>query len=113
MDTIKSTVYATLSTLTGVSVSQGDQTVFNDLPAVTYNLSNNINNHDLSGNILSQDAEIKVDIWGTTSTEASGVLAQVAEVLLPIGYMLKYTQDVPNPSDDIFHITTRFRSTVV
>lgn len=113
MDTIKTTIYNALSALSGVSVSQGDQVVFNTLPAVTFNISNNINNLGLDNTILSQDAEIKVDIWGSSSTEASSTLALTEGVLRGIGYTLSYTQDVPNPDAGIFHITTRFRTTIV
>lgn len=113
MNTLKADAYAALSTIDGVDVSQGDQNVFNELPAVTFNLSNNFNNHALDGALLSQNAELKVDIWGNTSTEASGVLESVVAALLPLGYILSYTQDVPNPADSIIHVTTRFRSAVV
>lgn len=113
MDTIKTTIYSTLSALSGVTVSQGDQTVFNDLPAVTFNISNNTNNLGLDNTILSQSAEIKVDVWGNTSTSASSTLVQVEGALRAIGYNLAYTQDVPNPDTEIFHITTRFRTTIV
>lgn len=113
MDTLKTTIYATLSTLEGVDVSQEQQSVFNTLPAVTFNVSNNVVNRDLSGAILSQDAEIKLDVWGKTSTETSEVLGRAEAALRAIGYQLAFTQDVPNPDDEIFHTTTRFRSPVV
>lgn len=113
MDTLKTTINTTLKTLDGVDVSQDSQNVFNVLPAVTFSLSNNVNNQDLSGNILSQDAEIKIDVWGNTSTETSATLSAVEAVMRSIGYNLAFTQDVPNPDKTIFHITTRFRAPVV
>ena len=113
MDTLKATINSTLSTLAGVDVSQGAQTVFNSTPAVTFMVLNNRPQYDLDNDIVAQDAVIKVDIWGGTSTEASTTLAAAEEVLRGIGYHLSYTQDVPNATEDLFHITTRFTSVVV
>lgn len=113
MDTIKATIYSTLSALAGVSVAQESQTVFNDLPTVTFSLSNIVGSQDLDGNLLSEDSEIKIDIWGGSSTQASSTLASVEAAMRGIGYNLAYTQDVPNPDATLFHITTRFRAAVV
>lgn len=113
MDTIKSTIYSTLSAIDGVDVSQESQNVFNQLPAITYSISNNVTNLSLGNEILSQDAEIKVDIWGSSSVEASATLAQTEAVLRAIGWRLSYQQDVPNPDKEIYHVTTRFRAALV
>lgn len=112
MDTLKATVNTALTQLTGVSVSQGDQTVFNELPAVTFIVLNNVPEYDLDDQILKQDAIIKVDIWGETSTQASETLAAAEATLRSAGYHLSYTQDVPNGTENLFHITTRFNSVV-
>lgn len=113
MDTVKTTVNSALSQITGASVSQGDQTVFNDLPAVTFIVLNNVPQYDLGDTILKQDAIVKVDIWGETSTQASATLVAAEAAMRSAGYHLSYTQDVPNQTENLFHITTRFTSVLV
>jgi hypothetical protein len=113
MDTIKSTLYNTLLQV-GYYIAQSDQAIFGaNLPAVTFGISNNVNRLGLDNTILSQDVEIKLDIWASKSTEASSALSAVEAKLREVGYTLTYTQDVPNPDAGLFHITTRFTTSLV
>lgn len=112
MDTIKATVFSTLSTLTGVAVSQSTQGLVNSFPAVTFALSDNENTIDLDANLLHQDVEITVDVWAKSSTVCSSTLSAAEAKLRAIGYRMTFMADIPDPDDSVFHISTRFTSLV-
>lgn len=110
LQTLKVEINTLLSNL-GHEVVQGSQTVFNDLPTITFNIGNNRPQLDLDGNILSQEVEVLIDIWADTSTAASSILVEVEEAMREAGYKLNYAADVPNVSD-IFHTATRYIAVV-
>lgn len=108
MDTIKATVYSTLNSISNVAVSQGSQAVVNSFPAITFNLSDNQNTVSVDGELLSQQAEIVVDIWAKSSTACSNTMSKAEAKLRTIGYVMTYAADIPDPDDSVFHISTRF-----
>lgn len=106
MDTLKTTVYNTLKTLSA-DVSQSSGNVFNTLPAVTYRVSQNAPNYDFQKTINLQEAEITIDIFAESSTNASTLLSSVEAKMRAIDLFLDFTADIPN-SDGQYHINTRF-----
>ena len=106
MDTIKATVYTALSSLTA-SVSQTADNTFNDLPAVTYRVTQNAPNYDFQKTINLQDVEVTIDIWSESSTNASSLLASTEAKMRAIDLFLTFTADIPN-EDGLYHINTRF-----
>lgn len=112
MDTIKATIYSTLNTISGVSVSQSTQSVVNSFPAITFSLSDNQNTIDLDGDLLHQNTEITVDFWAKSSTTNSANMATAEAKLRAIGYRMSFASDVPDPDDSVFHVNTRFEALV-
>ena len=94
-----------------VGVSQTQPTVFNNLPFINFEVINNNIDLFLDNTIKSQYIEVKIDIWGNSSVEASNLLSQVEELMREDLYLLTYSADIPNPSG-IFHITTRFSKNI-
>ena len=106
----KKDIYDLLKTITK-NVSQTQPTVFNSLPYLTFAIVDNYTNVDLDNTILSQDIEVKIDIWAESSVEASQLLSSLEEVMRGDNWRLVYSADVPNIGD-IFHTVTRFRKIV-
>lgn len=108
MNTIKSTIYGLLSTIAGVKAIQGTQSTPKSFPTVAYSISDNQNTIDLEGDHLTQQTEIVIDVFGTTSTSASITLGKVDDKLRTIGWHQTFLQDVPDPDAEIYHITARY-----
>jgi hypothetical protein len=107
----KSDIFSNLNELKTIdySVKQASQNVFNELPAVTFQVSTNKLRLDLNNDIMAQDIEITIDIWADDSVTASNVLSDVEKTMRYIGYKLTYSADVPN-IDKIFHVVSRFQT---
>jgi hypothetical protein len=103
----KSAVYTALSTITGVDVFQGSQKTIVNVPAITFYVSDNAVELNLSNEINSQAVQVNVDIWAATSAAADTLLSQVEAKMRGLGYRLSFTMDVPDP-ENICHINTRF-----
>ena len=106
MDTLKTTVYNAIKTL-NATVSLESNNVFNELPAVTYMITNNVPNYDFNKEINLQDVEVTLDIYANSSTVASSLLSAAELNLRGIDLFLNYTADLPN-TDGIYHINARF-----
>ncbi len=102
----KTDIYTSLKTL-NYYVSQTQPPTFNDLPAIIFSVGNNDINVDLDNNIISQDIEIKIDIWAEDSVTASNVLSQVEEIMRQNNYKMSFSNDIPN-TGNLFHISNRF-----
>ncbi len=107
----KTEVYATLSEIKGITLTQGSQAVFNELPAVTFSVAGNSVNVDMDNEITNQNINVDVHIWANSSVEASGILAQVEAKMRSIYYNLTSEVDVPNPDTSLFHIACGFAAT--
>lgn len=103
----KADVYTALSTISGVTVRQSSQNVANEVPSITFRVSDNALELDLSNEIVKQDILITVDVWAATSSAADTLLASVETKMRGLGYRLSFQMDVPDPSN-ICHINTRF-----
>ena len=102
----KKDVYDSLKALP-YSLSQTQPEIFNDLPAIVFNVGNNAVSTDLDGEISSQDIEIQIDIWAEDSVTASTILSQVEEIMRSNLYIMSFSNDVPNVSN-LYHIVSRF-----
>lgn len=105
----KADIYSSLKTL-GYFVAQKKPSLFRELPAITFSVSNSIN-RDLDNNILSQNLEVQIDIWADDSVSASNVLSEVENLMRQNFYNMSYSNDVPN-NGNVFHILTRFVKTI-
>lgn len=104
----KSDIYNSLKSIDSTYyVSQTQPPVFNDLPAIIFNVGNNSVNLDLDNLISSQDIDVVIDIWAGDSVTASNVLSQVEEVMRIDNYKMSYSNDIPN-TGNLFHIYSRF-----
>ena len=108
MDTAKATLYNLLTSNLPYAVSQGSQAVFNQLPAVTFTIANNVPSVNLNREIVSQALEVQIDIWAETSTEASNALLTIEALMRANDYQMTFNQDVPNNASELKHIVTRF-----
>lgn len=102
----KTEVYNALKDIT-TNVLQGSQKTIVDVPAITFYVSDNAAELNLSNEIARQDIEVTIDVWAKNSTEADTLLNQVEEKMREIGYRLSFSMDVPDPQN-ICHINTRF-----
>jgi hypothetical protein len=103
----KTEVYTALSSITGVTVLQGSQKTIVEVPAITFYISDNATELDLSNEITQQFVQVNVDIWASNSSSADTLLSQVEAKMRGLGYRLSFTMDVPDP-ENICHINTRF-----
>lgn len=110
MQTPNVDIYNQLNTISGVaSVGRTNQNVFVDFPALTYMVVQNQIERDLDNEIAGQTIEVVVDIWSETSVGASDLLVEVEAKMRELDYTLTFSGDVPNPNEDIYHMTSRFR----
>ena len=107
MKDIKSEVYKLLKPL-GLAISQTDQAIFHELPALTFTQTAGAVSADLGFNIGAQEAEITINFWAETSKENTKNFQRAEEILRRAGWHNTYTADIPNPADEIFHLSTRF-----
>ena len=103
----KTAVFTALNSIPNVSVFQGSQKTIVEVPAITFFVSDNAAELDLSNEITSQSVQIVVDVWASNSANADTLLSQVETKMRGLGYRLSFTADVPDP-ENICHITTRF-----
>lgn len=103
----KHDIYTALSTIPSVTVLQGSQKTIVNVPAITFFISDNTTELDLSNEISNQNIEVTIDIWAQNSTDADGLLTQIETNIRALGYRLSYCTDVPDP-ENICHINTRF-----
>ncbi len=108
IDIIKQEVYQALKTLDGATVTQNNQTVFNETPAITFSLSNIYTDQNLERQIIRAEIEVKVDLWAETTKENSQLLKRVEQLLRQNDWRLTYAQDIPNPDPRLQHTTARF-----
>jgi len=106
MEAFKTIVYDALKTL-NADVSQASSNIFNDLPAVTYMITNNIPNYDFDKDINLQDLEVTIDIYANSSTDATNLLKAAELNLRSIDLFLNFVTDLPN-TDGLYHTNARF-----
>lgn len=92
------------------SVGKPNRNVFSAFPAVTYMIANNSVTRDLDNEIASQNIEVVIDIYDDKSVHATDVLVLVEAKMRELDYSLIFSADVPNPTEDIYHITARFQA---
>lgn len=102
----KTDIYDALDTI-DVRVLQGSQKTSAVIPSITFFISDNSTELNLSNEIARQDILVTVDIWAKNSTEADSLLSQAETKMRELGYRLDFMMDVPDP-ENIAHITTRF-----
>ncbi len=115
MITPNTVIFEALKTIDGVaSVAKPSSNVFAELPVLTYSVSNNqVNGRTLENEIIAQNVECTIDIWTEKSVEATELLVQVEAVMRALFYNLEFAGEMPNPNNDVYHISCRFRATNV
>lgn len=103
----KPDIFAALNSIPDVKVRQASQKVAGEVPSITFFVSGNDLELNLSNEISKQDILITVDIWDKTSDLADSLLSQAEQKLREIGYRLSFQIDVPDPKN-ICHINSRF-----
>ena len=107
----KEDIYNLLKDNLDCDVSQTQPTVFNELPFVNFEISNNSIELMLDNEIGYQDLDVSIHIWAEDSVSASELLSRIEELMRQELYQMTYSADVPNIGD-IFHIVTRFSKKV-
>lgn len=118
MEDQKATIYDKLKEITTLTVDghtktvkvyqeRPEEIVLEDYLAVTFLSDNDVPAYDLSNEIVKQDTELKVDLWGLTSLDTSALIAVVESKLRELKYKLVYNQDISDPKG-YAHKTTRF-----
>jgi len=77
------------------------------LPAITYNVENDVPAYTVEGTVAFQDVTAKIDIWGNTSNVTGSITKIVIEQMLEIGYRCTFNQHLVDPTG-ISHVTTQF-----
>jgi len=109
VDTPNQAVYNKLKEIEGVaSVGKPTQNVFTEFPSITYFVSQNAVKRDLDNEIIAQDFAVTIDIWHDESVGATDLLVLVEAKMRELGFNLDFSTEVPNPTDDIYHINARF-----
>ena len=109
MDTVKTTVYNALSSLTGVTVQKANTAIGQNLPVLAYRVSQNAPRYDFDKTIGLQDVEITIDIFAAGST--STILASAEAKMREIDYFLTYTADLLDP-EGLEHTNARFTANI-
>ena len=105
----KADVFRALSVLP-YTIIQTNQSVFSDLPAVTFHVGDNRPRLTLENEIAYQDIIVHVDIWAEDSLTASRMVSEIETIMrTELYYQIEFCADIPNPDSSVFHISTRFR----
>lgn len=102
------TVYNLLSAIEGVEVFQNRPETITVFPCLTYYISSNVPEIDLSKEISFQNIEVVVDIWSKTSSESADLLDVLESTMRANGFVLSFSSEVADPYG-ISHIATRFK----
>lgn len=119
MDSPKIQIYDALNAGVGAVASimqQHANNVFTTLPVVSYYIANNSVTRDLENSIGSQNVDVTIDIWSETSAQGQDILYLTESAMSSIAgknYRMDFSADVPNPNNEIYHITCRFTATNV
>lgn len=114
MDTPNTAIYNALLTVTGVKkVAKPSSNVFTELPTLTYSVQNNVAQRNLNNEIVSQNQVCTIDIWSATSTGATDILVLVEAKMRELFFNLDFSGEIPNPNNDVYHISCRFSATNV
>lgn len=92
----------------GYTIANPSQNVFNTLPVITFEVTDNNVELCLDNSICYQNISIKIDIWADGSEKASKILSEVEKVMRSLKYRLVFSADVTNIDKRVSHITTRF-----
>lgn len=103
-------IYNALCAVTA-NVVQGSQTTFTSTPAITFTISDNSTELNLSNTIASQTIIVSVDIWTDTSVAGSNLLSSTEQAMRNLGYKMTYSSDIPYPEGALHHINCRFETT--
>jgi hypothetical protein len=104
---VKPTVFAELSSITGVTISDAYPSDFNKLPHISFYEIGNSDPLGVKDGPLS-DISIQIDIWHDRSTRT--LAASVDEKMNVIGFRRQFQADVPDPN--VKHKTMRYRGVV-
>lgn len=98
------------SVSSGVAVHQSRPEKLEVLPCFTFIVPSDVPTYDLDNTIALQDIDVQVDIWTETSKESSTLKKALVSTMRSYKYMLSFSGDVPDDSDEkISHVTTLFK----
>lgn len=103
------TLLQTVATATGATVDMGNPDTVATLPAITY--YNGANDPTLTHDkeIATQTLEIIIDIWSKTASSASAIMVELVQTMHANNYMIKSSNDVPDPTEGVVHKTMTFK----
>jgi hypothetical protein len=106
----KQEIYEALQGVTD-NVYQNRPETLSKFPCLTFSMVDNVVTMSMGKEIGRQDIEFSVDVFtqgADASLEATSLLQEVENTLRALGYRLVYSADVPDPDDNVIHISTRF-----
>ena len=100
-------LYSILSSL-GCACSQGYQSIFNEVPAITFVVGKNVPRYNLDKTVIAYEIEATIDIWADESTTLSYIADKVESVMRDNDYLLSHSTDVLAPEECLCHYQMRF-----
>jgi len=109
MDDKKSTVYAKLREITTLTVDGHVKTVkayqprpeeidlLEDYILITFSTSGDKPLYDIEGEIVIQNSQMRIDLWGLTSLDTTALLKEVESKMREIEFLLEDTYDIGDP----------------
>ncbi len=92
----------------GFPVTRSSDNIFNEVPAITYRISENSADYTLENEISVQNITVTIDIWADKSTQTSEILAQVEAKMRELKYRLTNSLDVDSPEGALYHVNATF-----
>lgn len=96
-----------LNTISGITVYQDRPEVIEDRPSITFSISNNVPEFDLSKEVARENIEVTIHIWALTSIESGQILKELVDKMLENNYVLTFNTDMID-EDGGSHIVTKF-----
>jgi hypothetical protein len=104
----KKSIYDILKTIVSITLDgetldvkvrqeRPDEVIDDDLRMITFRVSDNSANYDLSSDLYKQDIEITVDLWALSSRETTEMLEAVEQKMRDENYLLETSFDIPDP----------------
>lgn len=94
------------------SVGQPNQTVFSELPTITFLIDDNTPLYGLKNEILSQTIRVIIHMWAEDSVTASTMLKEIEALMRQNGYLLKNSKDIPNIDNSVYHLWNVFETKI-
>ena len=103
----KEEIFKALDAL-GYYCAQGYESVFSEVPAITFTIAENAPRYTLDKEITASNVVTTVDLWANDNETLSRMAREAETAMRGINYLCTWSSDVPRPESTLYHYQLRF-----